>query len=117
MGFRASCFFGRSLDDLANPSSWFSTEYDTVFVIPVRRVHSVADIADRINNAMSMLDLDTENSAHRWKFFLHSVAWDSVLQKIVFTLQIPANDYVWNDGGGRMYPMKMVFYLYGIHPG
>ena len=86
VGFRATCFFGRSMEDLEKPASWSSTQYDTIFLIPVRRVHSIADIADRINNAMSMLDLQSTDNAHRWKFFLHQVAWDSALQKLVFTL-------------------------------
>ena len=116
VGFRATCYFGRSEQDVTNPNSWFSTQYDTIFAIPVRRVHSIGDIADHLNNAMSMLDLHGENNAHRWKFFLHSITWDASLQKLVFTLKIPDHSYVWNDAGGRMIPMRMTFYLWGAYP-
>ncbi len=89
VGFRVTCFFGRDPSDLSQPETWLATEYNTIFTIPVRRVHSIGDLADHLNNAMSMLDLHGEDNSHRWKFFLNSIAWDSVLQKLVFVLKIP----------------------------
>jgi hypothetical protein len=62
---------------------------------------------------MSMLDLHADDNNHRWKFFLNSISWDPLLQKLVFSLKIPQHEYYWNDEGGRLVPMRMTFYIYG----
>jgi hypothetical protein len=62
---------------------------------------------------MAMLDLDSENNAHRWKLYLQGIMWEPVLEKLVFTLKIPNNFYPSQDGGGAIIPMKMTFILWG----